>query len=137
MVPLVPPVDPPRILVIDDLEDARTVYAEFFGLMGFEVVTAGDGSTALARARERKPHVVLLDLGLPVMDGWEVARRLRADPATARTAIVALTGHLTGEARQRAFDAGVNAYLTKPCRPEEVLAEIRHRLAVAQETAPP
>lgn len=123
----------PLILVIDDVEDNRNVYAEFLGMMGFRVVTAGDGPDGLATARGDKPDVILLDLGLPKIDGWEVARRLRADPETRTISIVALTCETAGESRARAFTAGVDAYLTKPCLPTDVLAEIRRRLAVADE----
>jgi CheY-like chemotaxis protein len=123
----------PLILVIDDVEDNRTVYSELFELMGFRVLTAGDGTEGLATARDGKPDIVLLDLGLPNIDGWEVARRLRADPETKEISIVALTGERTEEARARAFTAGVDAYLTKPCRPCDVVEEIRRRLAIVAE----
>ena len=128
---------PTRLLIVEDNDDTAQVLQWGLEQLGYEVAIAHNGPLALQVAQKFSPDVAVLDIGLPVMDGWEVARRLRADPATSRTAIVALTGHLTGEARQRAFDAGVNAYLTKPCRQEEELAEIRHRLAVAQEIYPP
>jgi CheY-like chemotaxis protein len=121
------------ILVIEDVDDSRNVYAELFGLMGFRVATARDGEAGIATARDQKPDVILLDLGLPDVDGCEVARRLRADPETRAISIVALTGQVSGESRSRAFCAGVDAFLAKPCRPDEVLAEIRRRLAVAAE----
>ncbi len=123
----------PLILVIDDVEDNRTVFSELLVLLGFRVSTARDGTEGLAAARDEKPDVILLDLGLPTLDGWEVARRLRADPETKEISIVALTGERTAEARARAFTAGVDAYLTKPCKPCDVVEEIRKRLAIATE----
>lgn len=118
----------PLILVVDDVADNCAIYSHFFDCMGYRVLTAGDGPTGIAMARTERPDVILLDLGIPVIDGWEVTRRLRADPATRGISIVALTGHVTGEARQRALDAGVDSYLMKPCRPDEVLAEVRRQL---------
>jgi CheY-like chemotaxis protein len=123
----------PLILVIDDVEDNRNVYAELLGMLGFRVLTAADGPEGLAAARGEQPDVILLDLGMPGLDGWEVARRLRADPETKEISIVALTCETADESRARAFNAGVDAYLTKPCRPNDVLAEIRRRLAIATE----
>ena len=119
----------PLILVVDDVEDNRLLYSQYFGVLGFRVLTANDGPGGIATARADRPDVILLDLGLPGLDGWEVARRLRAESATREITIVALTGHATGEARQRALDAGVDSYLMKPCEPEEVLAEVRKQLA--------
>jgi CheY-like chemotaxis protein len=72
--------------------------------------------------------VVVLDLGMPGMDGWEVARRLRADPVTAAVPIIALTGHVLDDSRRRALDAGVNEYLTKPCLPADLVAAVKRHL---------
>ena len=112
------------ILIIDDVEDNRDLYEHFFKFKGYQVLTASDSAAGLALAREKRPDVIVLDLGLPVMDGWQVARHLRADPATRDLCVIALTGHATGEARQRALDAGVDSYLVKPCNPDDLLAEI-------------
>ena len=112
------------VLVVDDDADNREPYVLFLAGAGFRVLTAGTGPEALEIARAERPDVVVLDLTLPGMDGWELARRLRAEPATRAACLVALTGHTTGEAWQRALDAGVNGYLLKPCPPEEVVAEI-------------
>ena len=81
---------------------------------GYEVSLAGDGSEALARARAEAPDVILLDLTLPVLDGWETARRLKADPATRRIRILALSAHAMAADRDRALAAGCDAYETKP-----------------------
>jgi CheY-like chemotaxis protein len=113
------------VLLIDDAPDARDALFVFLSSSGCRTLVAGDGASGLALAREARPDVVVLDMTLPGIDGWEATRRLRADPRTRGACIIALTGHATGEARQRALDAGVDGYLVKPCRPEDVIAEIR------------
>jgi PleD family two-component response regulator len=82
----------PLILVVEDYPDAREMYAEYLRFSGFRVAEARNGEEALARARQEVPDVVLMDLALPLMDGWEATRRLKSDPRTARTLVVALTG---------------------------------------------
>lgn len=116
------------VLLIDDDVDARDALALAMEGRGYRVLAAADGPGGLSVARESRPEVVVLDMGLPGFDGWETTRRLRADAATRDACIVALTGHSTGEAWQRALDAGVDGYLVKPCPPDEVMAEIE-RLA--------
>lgn len=124
-----PPADSaPLVLVIDDVEDNRDVYAQFLSHEGWRVVTAADGEDGLAKATALEPNVIILDLGLPKMDGWEVAQRLKSAPATSGIAVVALTGHVTAEARQRAMTAGVDEFCTKPCLPADLVATIRRHL---------
>jgi CheY-like chemotaxis protein len=116
------------VLVIDDVEDNRDVYAQFLRHEGWRVATAVDGEDGLAKATELLPSVIILDLGLPKMDGWEVAHRLKTTPATSAIAVVALTGHVSPESRQRAFTAGVDEFCTKPCLPADLVATIRRHL---------
>ena len=124
-----PPADTtPLVLVIDDVEDNREVYTQFLSHQGWRVATAADGEDGLAKAQSLRPSVIILDLGLPKMDGWEVAQRLKNTPATSAIPIVALTGHVTREARQRALTAGVNEFCTKPCLPPDLVATIRRHL---------
>jgi two-component system cell cycle response regulator DivK len=124
-----PPADSaPLVLVIDDVEDNRDVYAQFLSHEGWRVATAADGEDGLAKATALEPNVIVLDLGLPKMDGWEVAHRLKSAPATSGIAVVALTGHVTAEARQRALTAGVDEFCTKPCLPADLVATIRRHL---------
>jgi CheY-like chemotaxis protein len=118
----------PLVLVIDDVEDNRDVYTQFLSHQGWRVATAVDGEDGLAKAQSLQPSVIILDLGLPKMDGWEVAQRLKNTPATSAIPIVALTGHVTKEARQRALTAGVNEFCTKPCLPPDLVATIRRHL---------
>ena len=111
-----------RILIVEDNADTAESLALFLQLMGQEVCTAPDGPTALATARQFCPEIVLLDIGLPRMDGYEVARRLRQEASTAETILVALTGYGQQEDRRRALDAGFDHHLTKPADPAAVQA---------------
>src|SRR5262249_23133689 len=103
-----------RILLVDDNVDAAESLSMLLGLQGHEVRVAHDGQTALRAAEEFQPEVVLLDIGLPRMDGNEVARRLRERPESAGMLLVALTGYGQDEDRRRSQEAGFNAHLLKP-----------------------
>ncbi len=115
----------PRVLLVDDYPDAREMYGEYLKYSGFDVVEAGDGVEALRRAVETGPDVILMDLSLPVMDGWEATRRLKADQRTADIPVVALTGHVLAGISDGARKAGCDAFVTKPCLPEDLVREIR------------
>jgi CheY-like chemotaxis protein len=118
----------PLVLVIDDAEDNREVYVQFFEFQGWRTATASDGEDGLDKASALKPSVIVLDLSLPVMDGWEVARRLKAKGATRSIPVIALTGHALDDSRRKAMAAGVDEYLTKPCLPADLAAVIRRHL---------
>jgi two-component system cell cycle response regulator DivK len=120
-----PKTDRPCVLVVDDYPDAREMYSEYLEFSGFTVVEAGNGMEALQRAIEHTPDIILMDLSLPVMDGWEATRRLKADPRTASIPVVALTGHALAGISEGAMQAGCDAFVTKPCLPEELVREIR------------
>src|SRR6185312_7600611 len=96
----------PLILIADDNVDAREIYGTFFEFSGFRVATAVDGREVVAKARELRPDVVLLDLSMPGMDGWQAARAMRADPATADIIIIALSGHALKGSDRIAYEAG-------------------------------
>jgi len=115
----------PQVLLVDDYADARGMYAEFLEFSGFDVVQAVNGIEALERAVETPPDIILMDLSLPVLDGWEATRRLKADPRTADIPVVALTGHALTGISERARKAGCDAFVTKPCLPEDLVTEIR------------
>src|SRR6266576_807427 len=117
--------DRPRVLLVDDYPDAREMYSEYLQFSGFQVVQAGNGVEALQRALDDKPDIILMDLSLPVMDGWEATRRLKADERTAHIPIVALTGHALAGISDGAKKAGCDAFVTKPCLPEDLVKEIR------------
>jgi signal transduction histidine kinase/CheY-like chemotaxis protein len=103
-----------RVLVVDDNQDAAESLATLLGLFGHRVVVAHDGQRALATARAFAPHVVLLDIGLPGLDGYEVARRLRREPSLAPVLLIALSGYGQEEVRRRACEAGFDHYFVKP-----------------------
>ena len=120
--------DRPRVLLVDDYPDAREMYTEYLEFSGFDVVQAGNGVEALQRAADAAPDIILMDLSLPVMDGWEATRRLKADQRTAGIPVVALTGHALAGISEGARKAGCDAFVTKPCLPEDLVKEIRRIL---------
>lgn len=125
----------PLILVVEDYPDAREMYAEYLRFSGFRVAEARNGEEALSTAQQTVPDVVLMDLALPLMDGWEATRRLKSDPRTARTLVVALTGHALAGHAEGARRAGCDAFVTKPCLPDELVEVIHRLLAMRSEAA--
>ena len=119
-----------RILVVDDSEDCRDSLATMLQLDGNDVRTAPDGAAALEVAASFEPEIVLLDIRMPVMDGYEAARRLRAEPHGKHVVLVALTGWGQHEHRERSRLAGFDAHLTKPLDHDELsrlIASLTHR----------
>lgn len=119
----------PLVLVVEDYPDAREMYAEYLRFSGFRVDEARNGEEALEKAFMLLPDVVLMDLALPLMDGWEATRRLKSDPRTANIVVVALTGHALAGHADGARRAGCDAFVTKPCLPDELVLQIRRLLA--------
>jgi CheY-like chemotaxis protein len=119
---------PPLVLVVDDFEDNRAMYVEYLQFHGFRVVDAVNGEDAVLRTRELLPAVIVMDLSLPVMDGWEATRQIKADPKTAHIRVIALTGHAEPAHAKKALDAGCDDLVVKPCLPENLLAKIREHL---------
>jgi DNA-binding response OmpR family regulator len=103
-----------RILVVDDNLDAATTLARILRLDGHEVDVAHDGAAALSSARRLRPEFVFLDIGLPGMDGFQVAESLRREPGLERMKVIAVTGSASEDDRRRLRDAGVDYYLVKP-----------------------
>jgi two-component system, cell cycle response regulator DivK len=120
------------ILVVDDYQDAREMYAEYLQFSGFRVAEAKNGNEAVAQARSLQPDLILMDLSLPGMDGWEATRVLKADEATKHIPIVALTGHALAGASEGARKAGCDSFVTKPCLPDDLVIEVRRMLNVKQ-----
>jgi CheY-like chemotaxis protein len=118
----------PLILVVDDYQDAREMYAEYLQYSGFRVAEAKNGNEAVAQARSLKPDLILMDLSLPGMDGWEATRVLKADEATKKIPIVALTGHALAGASEGARKAGCDSFVTKPCLPDDLVVEVKRML---------
>lgn len=103
-----------RVLLVDDNEDSRELLAGLLELQGYRVEAAGDARAAIVIASRFRPEVVVLDLGLPDVDGWELARRLRQLAGLARVRIVALTGYGSDVDRERSREAGIDVHLLKP-----------------------
>jgi two-component system cell cycle response regulator DivK len=114
-----------RVLLIEDHDAARRGWAEFLDAQGLDVIQAADGAAGLAAAVAERPHVIVLDIGLPDIDGLSVARRLQSDSATARVPIIALTGSDLPDERANALAAGCIRHLAKPCAPGTLLDAIR------------
>jgi CheY-like chemotaxis protein len=118
----------PLVLVVEDYQDAREMYAAYLQFSGYGVAEAANGIEAVEKAQELLPDIVLMDLALPRMDGWEATRRLKADPRTRHIPVVALTGHALAGHADGAREAGCDAFVTKPCLPDALVAEIRRLL---------
>ena len=119
---------PALVLIVDDSPDARAIYGEYLRYAGYRVVTANNGEEGVAAARAEWPAVILMDLAMPQMDGWEAIRHLRADPLTSDIPIVALSAYAFGDAPQRAREAGADLCLSKPCLPPQVARVVRAML---------
>jgi CheY-like chemotaxis protein len=120
---------PPLILVVDDFADNLEMYVQYLEFTGYRTITATDGIEAIDKAMTDRPDLIVMDLSLPRMDGWEATRRLKADPRTKQIPVIALTGHALEGQSKAAEAAGCDGYLTKPCLPEALEAEIGRRLA--------
>lgn len=118
-----------RVLIVEDSVDLRELYATWLRDRGYEVDEAGDGRDAWERIRASAPDVVLLDLGLPAVDGWKLATLLRLDRRRRLPAVIAITGRIEPDAIQNARDAGVDRVLLKPCGAEAIVEAIEAELA--------
>ena len=121
-----------RILVVEDQEDNRQILRDLLGNAGYELVEAADGEQALAAYVKQRPDLILMDIQLPVMDGYETTRRIRADPESKAIPIIAVTSYaLTGD-EAKALAAGCNDYVTKPYSPRALLAKVQEHLALVE-----
>jgi CheY-like chemotaxis protein len=125
----------PTVVLVEDNEMNRDMLMRRLARRGWTVEIAVDGGEALRVVASVLPDIVLMDMGLPVLDGWEATRRLKADPATARIPVVALTAHAMSTDRDAAFAAGCDDYETKPIDLERLLG-VMHRLVGSQGEAP-
>lgn len=114
----------PRILLVEDNDMNRDMLSRRLVRRGFEVLLAVDGEQALQMASAHRPDLVLMDMSLPVIDGWEATRRLKADPALRNTPVIALTAHAMEGDRDRAMRAGCDDFDTKPVDLERLLGKI-------------
>lgn len=116
---------PKRILVVEDDPDNRRIVAKVLSVEGYHVIEATDGIEALARARAEHPDLILMDLALPNVDGWEATRRLKSDPETRSIPVVALTAVAMRGDEEQARAAGCDDYLPKPARPAAIRAVVK------------
>ena len=114
----------PTVLVVDDHTDSRNICEIILSRHGYRVLSAAEGRTGLAIATTELPDVILLDIALPGLDGWEVAQALQGEPATNRIPIILYTAYWLESDRARARAMGCAGYLTKPCSPQSILAEV-------------
>lgn len=118
----------PLVFVVDDSMDNRQMYADYLTFVGYAVVECVNGQEAVAKAATAQPDLIVMDLSLPVMDGWEATRRLKNDPRMAGILVLALTSHALDDSRKTAFAAGADAYLVKPCLPEDLVVTVTELL---------
>ncbi len=118
-----------KILLVEDNEMNRDMLSRRLLRKGYEVVMAVDGQQAVAMAQSEKPDLILMDMSLPVIDGWEATRRVKADEASSRIPIIALTAHAMSGDRERALGAGCDDYDTKPIEMPRLLEKIDALLA--------
>jgi len=112
------------VLLVEDNEDNLVVYRTILEHVGYGVLEARDGEEGVMRAREALPDLILMDISIPKLDGWEATQRLKKNEATRGIPIIALTAHALEEDRQRALDAGCDGYLAKPVEPRRVVQEV-------------
>jgi CheY-like chemotaxis protein len=125
-----PKVAGPLVLLVDDYDDSREMYAEFLELAGFRVCQARDGRQGVEKAHEHHPDLILMDLSLPGMDGWEAIKQLKSDTRTRQIPVIALSGHnqndVSGQVGPR-----WDYFVSKPCQPEDLVKEMQRALSSA------
>jgi two-component system, cell cycle response regulator DivK len=118
------------VLLIEDTDDHREMYALALNSRGIATLTAPDGTEGLRLAEEAQPDVIVLDLGLPQIDGLEVARRLKENPATQRIPVLVVSAHAMPSDRAAAEKLGIECFLSKPCAPDVLVEEVRRCLRI-------
>src|SRR3954451_25231718 len=121
------------ILVVEDQEDNRQILRDLLDNANFEMVEAENGEEALVAVAKRRPDLILMDIQLPILDGYEVSRRIRADPALRSIPIIAVTSYALSGDEAKARQAGCDDYVTKPYSPRQLLAKVREYLAQADQ----
>ena len=117
-----------RILVVEDQDDNRRILRDLLTASGYELIEAVDGEQGLAAAQKERPDLILMDIQLPVMDGYEATRRIKADPASSSIPIIAVTSYALSGDEEKARAAGCNDFVPKPYSPRQLLAKIRQYL---------
>ncbi|HEV2150412.1 MAG TPA: response regulator [Longimicrobiaceae bacterium] len=121
------------VLLVEDNEDNRTVYRTILEHFGYEVIEARNGEDGIRMAREDDPDLILMDISIPLIDGWEATKILKGDAATAAIPIIALTAHALATDRAKAQEVGCDGYLAKPCEPRRVVAEVEKFIGSGRE----
>ena len=119
-----------RVLVVDDVEDNRDLYATYLEHWGFETDQASDGEEALAKITKAPPDVVIMDLSMPHLDGWEATRLIKSNPRTTHVIVIVVTGTATDGKLEAARAAGADDVCSKPCLPRELLVRVERHLAM-------
>ena len=114
----------PLVLLVEDFDDAREMYADYLEFSGLRVAGAADAVRGLALAEELQPSIILMDAALPGLSGWDAIAELKANPRTRHIPVLMLTGHVLGDARDRALKAGADGFIPKPCLPDELTRQI-------------
>jgi CheY-like chemotaxis protein len=112
------------VLLVEDNEDNRIVYSTILQHFGYIVMEALNGEEGIAKARNERPDLILMDISIPVIDGWEATQVLKRDPETRAIPIIALTAHALASDREKAMEVGCDSYLAKPCEPKAVVSEV-------------
>lgn len=120
------------VLLVEDNEDNLVVYRTILEHVGYRVIEARDGEEGVNRAREFRPDLILMDISIPKLDGWEATQRLKSDADTRDIPIIALTAHALEEDRQKALLAGCDGYLAKPVEPRRVVQEVERFVGPAK-----
>lgn len=116
------------VLLIEDNEDNLVIYSTILRYAGFVVIEARDGQEGIDAAKSHHPGLILMDVSIPVIDGWEATRRLKADPDTAAIPIIALTAHALASDQQKSVEVGCDGYISKPAEPRAVLTAVQNYL---------
>ncbi len=123
-----------KVLLVEDNEDNLVVYRTILEHVGYQVVEARDGEEGVSRAHSEQPDIILMDISIPKMDGWEATVRLKGHDDTSRIPIIALTAHALEEDRAKAMRAGCDGYLAKPVEPRRVVQEVEKFIGPPVET---
>jgi two-component system cell cycle response regulator DivK len=116
------------ILIVEDTEDNRQIMRDLLGGVGFDLVEAHDGEAGVIAASQHKPDLILMDFQLPVLDGYEATRRIKANPATRDIPVIAVTSYALSGDEAKAMEVGCSGYIAKPFSPRKLLAKVREFL---------
>ncbi len=119
-----------RVLVVEDTADNRQIIRDLLGAAGYELLEATDGAEGLASAAANKPDLILMDIQLPVLDGYETTRRIKADPALRHIPVIAVTSYALSGDEEKTRAAGCDAYIAKPFSPRHLLATVKSLLPI-------